>query len=208
MSTEKRFRDSHVPPLLRRQVYDLCAAIQTSLNQVPRLAIPALILLYAGIDGMAWVSVTDGRLDVEGRDFQTWAKIYLLPGSGLDCDEADLWAARCGLVHAQIMDSRSARQGHARHIWYYVGPGNCYLIPIGEKGQKSPVTLDIDVLVDAFVRATRRFFDAIETDRELERVVWPRAARYYDEMQVFGRPGDEGSWVATIPPDFGAQDED
>jgi hypothetical protein len=43
----------------------------------------------------------------------------------------------------------------------------------------------------------------METDRELERVVWARAARYYDEMQVFGRPGDEGSSVATIPPEFG-----
>ena len=195
-------RESHVPPKLRAQVYDLCNAIGACLDQSPRLAIPALVLVYAAIDGMAWVSIADGRDDVNGLDFQAWAKSYLLPDSGLDCDEADLWAARCGLVHGQVMDSRIARAGKARHVWYYVGPGNRYLMPLHEQSREMPTTLHIDVLVVAFHRAIDRFFDAIEREPELQRVVWARVNRYFDDVRAHGRPGGEGSWVETVPAVF------
>lgn len=196
---DDNFRDSKVHPKLRRQVWDLDVAIDLLLQQEPRFAIPALILLYAGIDAMAWVAISDGRMDVQGADFKLWTETYLLPDSNLECTTDDLWAARCGMVHAQLMDSRHARQDKARHFWYYVGPKNRYLIPMSEGGQKKPLTLHIDVLVQAFKLSTKRFFDAIENDPALRALVWPRAERYYDEVSVHGEPGTEGSWVQTIP---------
>lgn len=179
-----RNRDSPVHPKLRRQVFDLHEGIDLCLMQEPRLGIPALVLLYAGIDGLAWVAIADDRQDVIGADFRAWTKSYLLPDSGLDCDEVDLWAARCGLLHAQIMDSRLARQGQARHIWYHVGPDNRFLIPIQQSSQQLPVTVSLELLAAAFRRATERFFARIEEDRDLEKRVWSRAGLYFDEVRM------------------------
>ena len=197
------FRDSWVPPKLRRQVFDLCDSIDLCMNRDPRMGIPALILLYAGIDGMAWVSIPEDRDDVTGADFQEWTRSYLLPGSGLDCDEADLWAARCGLVHSQIMDSRTARQGKARHIWYHVGPGNRYFIPIHQHSKQLPATIGLDQLVAAFRRGTERFFERIEQDPELRTRIWRRAQRYFDEVRVIGNADRPGVSVETIPTIYG-----
>ena len=163
------------------------------------MGIPALVLLYWAIDGMAWVSVSGDRHDVNSTDFKTWVESYLLPDSHLDCDADDLWAARCGVVHSQIMDSRKAREGRARHIWYHIGPGNRYFIPIHEVSKQQPLTISIDVFVAAFRQATKRFFEAIERDSEIEKRVWPRAQRDFDEVRVFGRPGEAGLSVHTIP---------
>jgi hypothetical protein len=116
MRVEDPYRDSHVHPKLRRQVIDLWNGIDLCLSQAPRMAVPALVLLYAGIDGMAWVSIADDRDDVTEDDFRAWTNSYLLPDAGLECDDSDLWAARCGLVHSQIVDSRRARKGAARHL--------------------------------------------------------------------------------------------
>lgn len=197
------FRDSRVPPKLRRQVFDLCDGIDLCMNREPRMGIPALILLYAGIDGMAWVSIPDDRDEVTGDDFQDWTRSYLLPDSGLDCDEADLWAARCGLVHSQIMDSRIARQGRARHIWYHVGPGNRSFIPIHETSKQLPATISLGQLVAAFRRGTERFFERIERDSELRARVWQRAHRYFDEVRVLGSTGGSGVSVETVPSIYG-----
>ena len=168
------------------------------------MAIPALIQLYAGIDGMAWVSIADGRPDVTGEDFRAWTTTYFLPDAGLDCNEHDLWAARCALVHTQTIDSRHAREGKARHIWYYVGPGNRFLIPVHPGfRQQQPITVHIDALASAFRRATERFFGAIEADPALEKQIWPRAQQYYDEVRAHGKPGNDNSWVETIPTIYG-----
>jgi len=197
-----KYRDSHVPPKLRRQAIDLCTGITGCLAQTPRLGLPALILLYAGIDGMAWSSLPEGRDNVTGEDFQRWAKTYLLPDSGLECTEADLWAARCGLVHSQIMDSKFARKGGARHLWYHLGPGNLFLIPIGEQSKALPVTISIDQLFAVFRRGIERFFEQIENDAALEEIVFSRERRYYDEVRCIGKPGQDGSEVQTIPTVF------
>jgi hypothetical protein len=184
MGAEMDHSDSHVHPKLRKQVRDLCTTVEWCLAQNPRLPIPALILVYSGIDGMAWLTMPDGHEDVRGADFQAWVKEYLLPDAGLACDEADLWAARCGLVHAQIMDSQSARHDRARHIWYHVGPGNQLLIPIHEVSRELPVTISVETFVAAFRSATERFFERIEQDGGLERRVSARASRYFDEVKA------------------------
>lgn len=199
MSVDDNFRDSRVHPKLRRQVWDLDVAVDLCLQQQPRFALPALVLMYAGIDAMAWVSMPDDRSEGQGQDYRRWVDQFLLPDSGLTCNADDLWAARCGVVHAQIMDSKHAQKNRARHFWYYVGPQNRYLIPMNEGNQKNPMTIPVDHLVGAFKAGTARFFDAIEKDDALRHTTWARANRYYDECAVFGVPGEEGSWVQTIP---------
>ena len=59
----------------------------------------SLVLLYAGIDALAWLALPSG--DVNGSDFVKWVNTYLLPDSGLQCTAEDIWAARCGLLHSE-----------------------------------------------------------------------------------------------------------
>src|SRR5437773_3688345 len=125
---KRRFQDSHVHPKLRAQLYDILNGIGACLDH--HFAIPALMLIYSGIDGMAYVSLPDNRPDVQRPDFEAWTTTYLLPDSGLPCTAVDLYAARCGLVHSQNVDSRLARQGSARHLWYHLRGPVC-LIPFG-----------------------------------------------------------------------------
>ncbi len=204
---KRRFIDSHIPPKLRSQVYDILNAIQQCLQQEPRLAIPALMMIYAGIDGMAYVSLPEDQSEVRGADFKAWATSYLLPDSNLPCTAEDLYGARCGLVHAQQVDSRPARDGKARHLWYYVGPGPICLIPFHGGEHRRPVVVETVMLSNAFHVSIDRFFAAIERDSELEKRVWARADRYFDEVLAHGEPMSDGSWVETIPPDFGYEDE-
>src|SRR5207247_2169862 len=138
---KRRFDDSHVPPKLRGQVYDILNAIALCLEN--RLAIPALMMIYAGIDGMAFVSLAEDRPDVHARDFKEWTNAYLLPDSNLPCSAEDLYAARCGLVHSQQVDSRLAREGKARHLWYLIGPGPTCLIPFHGRSHARPVIVEI-----------------------------------------------------------------
>src|SRR5688500_3617536 len=98
--------------------------------------------IYAGIDGMANGSLPEDRHEVQRVDFEAWATTYLLPDSHLPCTVAHVCAARCGLVHSHNVDSRLARQGHARHLWYHVRSPVC-LIPVHGDRQSGAVVVDL-----------------------------------------------------------------
>jgi hypothetical protein len=80
---------------------------------------PTLLLLYAAIDTMAWLSVPEE--ESTGRDFQTWVDKYMLGVNRAllpDVTAVDLWGARCGLLHTGAPESRDFRKGNARKIFY------------------------------------------------------------------------------------------
>lgn len=204
---KRRFSDSHVPPNLRRQAIDILNGIDVCLRSQPALALPALMLIYAGVDGMAYVSLHEAQLDVHAADFKAWAHKYLLPASGLACTADDLYAARCGIVHSHQVDSRLAREGKARHVWYHVGSEGIYLIPFHLKAHVNPIVVPIDQLAAAFQQAVDKFFQDIEKDPPLAKRVWSRAGKYFEEAIAHGEPTTNGSWVETIPPDFGWEED-
>jgi hypothetical protein len=61
----------------------------------------AMILMYSGIDAMAWLTRPPGVDDVRPSDFTDWVESFLLPNSGFPCAADDLYAARCGLLQQQ-----------------------------------------------------------------------------------------------------------
>ncbi|MCT7357999.1 hypothetical protein [Thalassolituus pacificus] len=75
----------------------------------------ALILIYAWIDRMAWLSVSD---EASGADFKAWVNTYLLPNSSLGCSADDLWAARCAVLHTSTSYARDTKSGKAKRIQY------------------------------------------------------------------------------------------
>lgn len=78
-----------------------------------------LLVLYAGIDTMAWLSVPEE--ESSGLDFQRWVQDYMLSRNGQllpNVTAADLWGARCGLLHTGAPESRDFRKGRARKLFY------------------------------------------------------------------------------------------
>jgi hypothetical protein len=78
----------------------------------------AVILIYAGIDAMAFLGMPANRQDVTSHDFITWAEKHIR----FPCDEQltglDLYGARCSMLHTYSLASRLSREGKCRMVGY------------------------------------------------------------------------------------------
>jgi hypothetical protein len=83
------------------------------------LKIPCLILIYSGIDIAGSMVEVDGK--ASGAAFKKWVNEYLSKACPLPCTPAELYGARCGLVHTMRVDSRLSSRGEAREIGYSWG---------------------------------------------------------------------------------------
>lgn len=75
----------------------------------------AVILILSAIDAMAYLAMPEDQEDVTRMDFIQWAEKYIrfpndqLPG-------ADLYGARCAMLHAYGSQSKMSREGKCRVI--------------------------------------------------------------------------------------------
>jgi len=162
-----------------RNVQELLTAIKICLESGLRL--PALLVLYAGIDIMAWLDRPSGQADVQRRDFITWVEKYLLTDSGLLCNALDLFAARCGLLHSYTSRSRLSRRGNARQIFYSWGLAKPEDLQrrIDTVGTIPAVVLQLEELLNAFRRGIERFKDALLRNTRHAALVYRRAGEWY-----------------------------
>lgn len=107
--------DPMTQQVFERNAEELLTAIEACLRS--RLLLPGLLLLYAGIDIMAWLNRPKSHADVQRSDFVEWAEKYLLPGTKLACSAIDLYAARCSLLHSYTAESRLSREGKAKQVF-------------------------------------------------------------------------------------------
>ena len=80
----------------------LVAAIDLCVEQ--KFIIPALMLIYAGIDSVGALEKRQGEGVKES--FVRWTESYLLKATELPCKAIDLYAARCGILHTMAAESR------------------------------------------------------------------------------------------------------
>jgi hypothetical protein len=88
-----------------------------------RLQLPALIVLYSAIDITAWLANDDTSAGV-GKRYMAWVDQYLLKAKPMSCTSADLYAARCGVLHTLTAESDMNAKGKARQIAYAWGNKN------------------------------------------------------------------------------------
>jgi hypothetical protein len=151
---------------------------------------PAAILAYVTIDAFAAAdrrARSDPRKDFSsGEDFKKWAGEFLLPGSELESQAHvtpdELWASRCGLLHAYSPFARdTVTKGVARlSIWtgfegYW--PGESWTAEEGRAG--SVKFIGPHQLADALKAAMPRFFEKIEKDK------WRAALVQSRERELF-----------------------
>jgi len=86
-----------------------------------RRFMPGLIMLYSGIDIMAWLNRPAANPDVKEADFIDWVNTYLIPHYPRMIRAVDIYGARCSVLHSYTASSRRSRQGKARRIHYAWG---------------------------------------------------------------------------------------
>lgn len=164
-----------------QHVRKLLKAIELCLQE--KMYVPSFMLIYAGIDGMAWLQLAKERYNVTPSDFINWVKQYLLPDSKLRCSGVDLYAARCGLLHTGTPGSSQTRSGSgiARKLFYQIEDGRI-LVHMSRRDKTPPIFVDVRELSQSFETAILRFKAQIETNPGLADVVYERARDYLCEF--------------------------
>jgi hypothetical protein len=108
-----------------RHAKSMIAASRICLDQGHTVS--ALILVYAGIDAMAWLNRRRdaGEKDVTREDFIRWANKYVRPKfqRSRRVTGQDLYGARCALLHSGTPHSRLLHQGKVRPLFYLSSRG-------------------------------------------------------------------------------------
>lgn len=166
--------------VLLRTLLQLFTSIESCIER--KVQLPTLMLIYSGIDGLAWLSV-ENNTAVRPR-FEQWVEKYLFAAKSFTCSATDLYAARCGVLHTFTGDSGLLSQKKAKSIAYAWGnadatalqraldlacPGECFALHISD-------------LAEAMRVGTARMFDDAKTDHSLQRRLEKRGRRYFQPL--------------------------
>ncbi len=137
-----------------------------------------MMLLFAGIDGMAWLyREHEGRNNRE--DFKQWVDLFMICHltSGTVCS-TDFWANRCALLHEQSSNSKLTRTGRARPFLYMDSDGQGAFAPTAQ-WRVEPVIMGTEGFLAAFEKAIGRFREFIETSERRESIL-ARCVEWFD----------------------------
>lgn len=147
-----------------------------------------LTIIYSGIDSFGLLAAPPAVLDASGNTFRQWCEKYILTRlqsvDGTLITSADLWAARCGVLHTSTPLSKLERDGNARQVFYQFKGKT--LVNMILNAQQMPVRIDIANLGFAFKEGGIAFLTDLKNDR-----LGLRAAD--DRAQHFLR------WVTVVP---------
>lgn len=77
-----------------------------------------VILIYSGIDSMAFLGMPAGQTDVTAEDFISWVDRYVHFPCADQLTGNDLYGARCAMLHRYGSESRKSRKGECRQVGY------------------------------------------------------------------------------------------
>ncbi len=142
---------------------------------------PGLILLYSGIDILAWLNCPKNQKDVNREAFEKWTNKYLLPDSNLPCTATDLYAARCGIVHSFSSVSRLLRDNEAREIWYARSEKAAKFLQdyINSKRKDHIIVIEIEKLRDCLMKAIKKFDHILLSNTQKTDIVYKRPDKLF-----------------------------
>jgi hypothetical protein len=155
----------------------ICADIQLVLKHGRNRA--ALVLIYSGIDAIASLEKPEGPGKVQ-EHFVDWVETYMEFKDGL-VTGVELFAARCGMLHAYSPISDLSKKGKARLIGYTVGGGPDVL---ESQDVKDLVLLSVEGLAFAFFRGIVNYLEVLKTDSEKRFAITPRLLLMFQELNL------------------------
>lgn len=160
------------------------AAIRLCLEN--HLRMPALALIYCGIDVLANLCRPADNPEVLPGDFVNWTERYMECEKQLGLSGLDLYAARCGILHTYTMDSRLSTKGRARRILYAWGDKNPdEAMKLLRALERSEVMIKIEALFSAFLHSIEALGKAIEDDPKLAALVAQRGQKLFMDQTSF-----------------------
>jgi hypothetical protein len=153
-----------------------------------KLIVPALILLYSGIDTAGWLDSV--RKDATRESFLAWVDKYLLKAKPLPCTSLDLYAARCGLLHTLTADCRLSDEGRVRRVCYAWGAADAAQLETVSQltGISSKfVAVHVNDLYEAWRHGLSTFTSDLDTDPARKARVQAKAARQLSPISGWRR---------------------
>ena len=155
----------------------ICADIQFVLKHGRNRA--ALVLIYSGIDAIASLEKPEGPGKVQGH-FVDWVETYMEFNDGI-VTGIELFAARCGMLHAYGPISDLSKKGKARLIGYTVGGGPDVL---ASPDVKDLILISVEGLAFAFFRGIVNYLEILKTNTEKRSAVTPRLLLMFQELNL------------------------
>jgi hypothetical protein len=145
-----------------------------------KMYLPALILIYAGIDTAGWLASAKPSVEVRCR-FCRWVERWLLPAKPLGCTALDLYGARCGILHTFTSDSDLSRQGKARRICYAFGSSTVEGLErkLASLGRTDCIAMHLDHLFEGFRLGLANYLEYALSDPAESARVATKAERYF-----------------------------
>lgn len=142
---------------------------------------PALVLLYAGIDSFSELS---NKGNQTGKTvFKEWVKKWMLNKYPLPCNEIDLYAARCGLLHLQKSESKLSKDGTARELWYSWGNGEVSRLQFGiDSLGKKIIAIKVEDIFESFKNGMYDCLQAIENEAEWNQIFEEKSASLFKNI--------------------------
>lgn len=122
----------------------------------------AIILIFSGMDAMAFLGMPEGQEDVSRADFISWANRYVRFPCREQLSGADMYGARCGMLHNYSAYSRMTRNGECRIVGYM--DKSVPEVRYNSGVSKELVLVSVPALAEAFFRGVDQFLIDLFSD--------------------------------------------
>ena len=122
----------------------------------------AVILILSGMDAMAFLGMPKGQEDVTKEDFISWASRYIKFPCKEQLSGADMYGARCGMLHNYSAYSRMTRNNECRIIGYM--DKSVPEVRYNPEVSKELVLVSVPALAEAFFKGIAQFLVELFSD--------------------------------------------
>ena len=153
----------------------------------------AIILIYAGMDSMAYLDMPKKQTYVKKADFIRWAESYIRFSCQEQLSGADLYGARCSTLHAYGVVSKMSTEGKCRILSYKnkgepaVQPGGTAVIP-GTANRVEVVIVSLKALKESFFKGIDDFLDAAFANSAKAKIVNARLQTLIQTYSIPAKP--------------------
>ncbi len=141
----------------------------------------AVILIYTGIDAMAFLGMPEDQEDVTPKDFMAWTVRYLKFPCKEQPTPTDLWGARCGMLHNYSSFSRLSRESKCRNIGYI---DESKPEVMSDPNVPTLILVSVKGLADAFFRGLDQYMIDLFSNGKRAEVVEKRFDKLIHSMPI------------------------
>lgn len=142
----------------------------------------AVILILSGIDSMAFLNMPESQTDVKGADFIEWADRYLKFLCSEKLTGADLYGARCAMLHSYGVVSKMSRDGKCRMVGYITD--TLPEIRYNPDVDKNFVLVSVPALAESLYKGIDQFLVDLFSNQDKVRIAEDRLKGFIQEIPV------------------------